>query len=1345
MARCALLGAIVALGASTARAQDDDWSVTREEPTRPRRGERPPRRARPPRTGAASEDAGNLRERYLGIVLADPRDGFAMDRLLALYRDGDGSLAALTTALEAHATSHPDARTPVDLVRARVARESGDAASAAALYRAIAADTSASDAHVTVAELGLAALERASGDLRSARDHVTRASERAAPADRDELIRTIAELSLDSGDFDAAAAAYARLGRGARSVHLRSELPRALAARGEHARAIEAYRALAAEVAADRRAQVPLLVEMARSSLALGRTDEALATLEEARSRAGATAGVRGEIAELSLDAHRRAGSLAALAEQWARAPGAEERLAVAQALDELGRDADAAAAYRRAASARPRDAAPRLGEIRVLLRSGEIDAAIAGYRALLRVAPRPAHVIALAELLEAHGRRDEALEIADRLLRTARAGDVASIDALAGLFTRWNETERANLALRRRAELSPDDPVPVIALGDQLLAAGDTEGALRTFRRILTLGGDPGSAHATLGGVYLDHDRVTEAVTELETAVRLRTEAGTPVEVETLRLLAQARERGREEARTEEAWRAVLAAAGSDGELAREAREHVVGSWHRARTLDTRLAELRAAFTATPPDLEAGRFLVEALRRRRDLPAAITALRRLADLAPGELAALSLLERLEVQRGDLAGAIDALERLARAEPRRAAERYRRMAEHALDLYRDDDALRYARHAVELAPDAPEGWVQLAELERARGDAEAAAQALRRAVSLDARRYELVLALATLEAARGDRSAAETLWLTVIEGSGDDTLVTEAVRSILDGHDVADARAGDPLLPLESALLAQVLRAPDRVALRRAFIGLLHVQVAPLLARRGEPEAEAELSRIVTRGLAPLLLAIAGTDPGEASSAIELVRVARVRGAASALLVRAERGRDAASRLEALAALAALAGPEHAARLAELARSPSPAVGSGAPRTTEATPATTAPGTDVALRALATWTLGRALAADRPRLERMLAPLLADPEREVRAYAALALGGTTAAPLATESTRETARRALVPGTPDGPLMSWAFARTFPTEVAERATPTGASASSLSFVALARTETDGARRWLVGALLEPAWRGAARDALRSATALDAAETPRAGEPAASFLVRALGTRSVPPEALGDALESVLSAALSPAADETRARAALVLLVPGTFAGEPAVFVDGLISPDDPSSGRVLDAVLRHLEPSLDALARSGVADVRGRAIAVLAAGSRRDDPALYALALEDPSPSVARGALEARRGAACSPELEPVLARALLTHSDWAVRAAAAAALLGASGEASEQALIDAARSDAYSLVRDLAVRTLTERAGLRPATCHALEDIARDDPEPRVRASASDLSGCASR
>src|SRR5262249_25611409 len=146
---------------------------------------------------------------------------------------------------------------------------------------------------------------------------------------------------------------------------------------------------------------------------------------------------------------------------------------------------------------------------------------------------------------------------------------------------------------------------------------------------------------------------------------------------------------------------------AGNDKSLAREARTNIVKLWGLTRELGAQVTPLAARFAGAPPDLEAGRLLAEVQRKLHRLPESEATLRRIVALAPGHEESLLALERVLVQAPNLAGAVEVLEKLVDVDPKRAREFYQRMAQYAAELYHDDDAIKYAAHAVELSPHDP--------------------------------------------------------------------------------------------------------------------------------------------------------------------------------------------------------------------------------------------------------------------------------------------------------------------------------------------------------------------------------------------------------------------------------------------------------------------------------------------------------------------------------------------------------------------------------------------------------------------------------------------------------------
>src|SRR5262249_12248664 len=156
---------------------------------------------------------------------------------------------------------------------------------------------------------------------------------------------------------------------------------------------------------------------------------------------------------------------------------------------------------------------------------------------------------------------------------------------------------------------------------------------------------------------------------------------------------------------------------------------------------LEQKIPVLRRAFDATPPDVEAGRTLAEALLHLRRATEADAALRKVITLAPGDADTYLALERVLVQEGRIADAIALLEKLAELEPKRARELYQRMAQYALQIYKDDDAIKYAARAVELNPDDAEGHRRLAEMYRSKQDTDRAIGEFRAAIAKNDRLF----------------------------------------------------------------------------------------------------------------------------------------------------------------------------------------------------------------------------------------------------------------------------------------------------------------------------------------------------------------------------------------------------------------------------------------------------------------------------------------------------------------------------------------------------------------------------------------------------------------------------
>ncbi|MCS6798874.1 MAG: HEAT repeat domain-containing protein, partial [Myxococcota bacterium] len=1267
---------------------------------------RPQQRPRAETARTAEERTTSLIERYEIILQQRPEDAFAWRRLTELVRERDGSLEPLAERLEGRARQSDDYPAHFLLGRLREAQARPDRA--AESYRRAA--TLRPDEPGPW--LALAQLHRSTGSLDEARAALRQALERTRDRQaRRELLRQLAEWMLDAGDFEQAESLFETLARDGGSYD-GTGLARALAERGQHERAIEAWRRAIGAAAGDRRALAPLLRELAASQLAAGHAQQAIATLERALSIGGTGSGHARQILDTLVDAHRAADRLPELVERLERgAFGRAGQAWLGRLYEELGRDEQAIAAYRALLRASPRDTETRLRLIQLLARSGRVEQLLEEQRALVRADPGDGRrLVELASLLAQTGRRAEALALVDRVARAPQSRP-AVLRAVAELLGRWGESERATAVLHRLARVDPSDPSHLVALGSERLAAGDRDGALALWRQIPERVTDRAEGHAILGRTLADHDLLAEAAIELERAVRMRPDA-----LEHVRAYANVLERSRRDDEALVQWHRVLELAGSDRGARREARQRIVSLWARTGRLAAEVQARRGSLDASPPDLEAARFVAEALRREPSRAAEAEAwLARLVERAPGDVESLLALERLRTARGDLAGALQVLERLVEADARAAASHLGRMADLALSLYRDEDAVRYANAAVERAPQDASAHRRLGDLYRARNDLDRAVVSYRRALDLDDRLFETHLVLAELLVGRGQHAEARRLFAHVVRSSPDDELVARAARSAIQ-LSLATGESDS----VESLLLPLALGHPGRPLYRRLLVEWLDTRAAALTAasRDGHPdagEAARTLASMTRRSVKPLLDALADDDPAQRRVAIELLRWVAEPVATNALLSLAEdTSAPVELRIRALSSAAEAAAPEHAARLAVLSTA-----------------------TERRLRVPAARGLARLGA---PRAVPFLVPLLTRGDPEVRAWAALGLSSS-----ALEQTADLlvhvmrADRASVVQAAAALALGWRGSTSHLDDLvaalrSRSGLPAAAAATALGMHA-ASSATPHRRADVVEALTtasfdaDPVVKHASRRALHATLAATPLRvgSPFAADPGASILATLseliLGAGETGLPVPGD---------LEPHLPSLVAGARAALLAP------TEVLLDGLesLARGEPltSFGVSVEWVrpwLRQLAPALQSLTRDhGDPAVRAAALGPLAAAG--DEEAL-ASALDDTDPRVVRHALSLL---AASPPAAATVQRVarLASASDWSIRERAIRALGASDAPEATTTLVRTLLTDPSALVRQAAAERLRGRTEARSA----LETAAQHDPEPAVRRAASE-------
>jgi tetratricopeptide (TPR) repeat protein len=794
-----------------------------------------------------------------------------------------------------------------------------------------------------------------------------------------------------------------------------------------------------------------------------------------------------------------------------------------------------------------------------------------------------------------------------------------------------------------------------------------------------------------------------------------------------------------------------------------------MVTLWGLERTIDQQVAPLTTQFSATPPDLDAGRTLAEVLMHLRRLPETEATLRRLITLAPGDTDSYLALERVLVQEGRPDQAIVVLEKLVQVDPKRARELYQRMAEYALQLNKDDEAIRYAARAVELNPDDAEGHRRLAERYRTRQDPEHAIVEFRAAIAKNDRLYSAYFELADLLLAKGEADDADRLFRRVLRGAPDEELVARAARLSMQIN-----LGKGTLESLEQELLPLAIGNPQRTIYRRLLIEIYGNLTFGLVQRikhgqRKEAEdARAALSRIGARAVKPLLDALADGDTGQQRVAIDVLGYVQNRNAGAALFSFATGQTETPLRVRAMIACGALRDPALLPKYEALLL----------PRGTKDEPAATP--TD-AVAVAAAWGVARMSAgqahADR-RAVQLLRALVKRGTPEMQALAVLGLG------LAHERSASSEVAGVMKAVDSGNIARAAAAYALG--------ELGAESETASLLTLAEGNDALPRQMALVAL---ARMGAGRgEPPGGAAALSAmADAVFAGADPESAHARVVG------EALrraGSASLVVLSAARSGHGGDTHVRsdplpvpdggldldATLVQLVPSGFSekelaaslvafadpikhaalaalqtsSESAIAVLDALSPGDgalepfvgPGSSPALAGaqakvreIARELEPGIVTLARHPEASVRTKAIVLLARSQSDAATAAVVTATSDPSETVQRVALAAM-GSQRDARAAAAVGKVLSTHENWAMRVLAAQAMgrLGAAGDAESAAqfLKDAATKDSFSLVREAALEAL---AAFDPRRAHELaEQMSRSDPEPRVRDAARSVA-----
>lgn len=1308
-----------------------------------------PRAAPPKRSDAAvsppprpdTDAAPNvLIERYLAILERDPGAEFPLERLAQLYRQRDGNLDALIAHFETRAQA-PDAagrRARVSL--AGVYLHAGAPAKAEALYERALAE----DPRDEVAARKLAQLLAERGDHRGARARLEPTLKLPlGEAVREQTLRSLILWSLELSDLASARKYHTELVRKAGgSFFVQAELGRMLMERRAFTEAEAEYRKLVQAARGDNRTLVPALRDLAKALLASAKPDEAIEVLSEAERHASRESGLRLELLQLLVDAHRAAERLPELVTRLEKqgARDVDQLTLLGGLYEETGRMDRARQTYEAALRQKPDSVEVRLKVVQLLELAGELDKVIEHYQRLTKSAPQnPQYAFRLAGAHLQRGEQKEALAVLTELEARSRK-DEDTLAALVDFYERVGESGRALELLERLAR--GDGPRHLVELGDRYFARGETDKALAIWQR---LGKNPNDAEAlhTLGEVYLDHDLPDQALEALSRAMKLAPERPEFAKSYALGLeragagapSASARARYYREA--QQLWEQLLGRAVSRGDahMSREARQHIVTLWGLMGTLAERTAPLAKKLAQNPPDLEAGRLLAEAELRLRRNEAAEKTLRTIISHAPGDVDSHVRLERALVQQGRVDDAIAVLEKLCEIDPPRAKEYYQRMATHAAQSYQDDRAVRYAARAVELGPDDAEGHQRLGEMYRERQDAEHAIAEFRHALRKNDRLFAVHFQLAELLINRQEVDEADQLLRHVIRSCPDEQLISRAARLSMQIH-----LGKGTLESLEKELLPMALSHPNRSVYRRLLVEIYGALAFPLAGqaksagKQGE-EAEAALVRLGQRAVKPLLDALGDPRDNQQRIAIELLSHIRNKSAGPTLLNFAASDAEPDLRLRAMIAAGATADPALIARLEEFVFRD----GAG-----ETDPVSVA----------AVWALANLESRTaRPALLR----LVAERAPTIQAIAVLGLSRLG-------ERKDAALFASIVSSSEHGMVARAAAALALAELGDGRENAGilalADASdevvrATAAVSLARLEAPGAGQAIAALLVSPSselWSAGARAAcvLGSSGPRQARRhlpTPEGRVDARTLLEQSLPNDCTPnAEAaalvlLAPEIAAAASRAVQSSPDEARALSLSLLGADGSAAFQP--LTQKLDRADPELAARAREAIeliaLAVVDPFVR-LAEHPAAEVRQSALRWLAA--RREPAARSAVlgATRDADANVQRAALTAL-GARPDAAAASAVAEVLRHSSSWSLRRQAAQSLaqMALPGRDDEvlRALEKAATEDEYALVREAAARALF---AIHPrAAVRVLERLRDSDPEAQVQAAAREL------
>jgi len=1198
--------------------------------------------------------------------------------------------------------------------------------------------------------VAIARLKQDGGDLKGA----VAAYEKALPLHKDKLekeatLRALMELHVDLKDYAAAKKVHNEIvGQNKDSMAVRAELARTYFKKNNFEKAEEEYQEVAKAAAGDNRVYASALLDLGLAQIKLQKYEQAIATLEKGLAVAGAEAGAKVRLLNALADAYRAQNKIEAFVEKLEKQnPGDADRQ---ELLGRLSAEFDAEKAIKwlqKALAGAPTRTDARVLLIRLLKEQSKLDEAVKQYELLIQHAKgQPQFVFEFCDVLIGRGERAKCLAKLKGMEAQA-ATDPEIQQRLALYYSQIGEDKLALALMEKLAGKNAEDPSYIVDLGDYWYQRGQTAKAKDIWKKLLVIVKPKAKGYQALGETYLDHDLGDDALEAYKEARSLA-----PGDLQIQKGYASALERVHRYGEAQGMWEAILKRNDVDKPTRREARTHLVLLWVAQKKLEPQVKPLEAQFKGPPADLEAGRLLAEVQLHLRRLPDSEKTLRAIIEQAPGDVDARLVLERVLVQQGNVSGAMKVLEELVKADPKGSRQYYGRLAQYALQLYKDEDAIRWASAAVELSPEDADGHKKLGEMYRSQQDFPHAIKEFKLAIQHNPKLWPVYFELAELLLANGDEVEADGLYRRVMRGSGDDELVANAIR-----FSAAINQKRGTLEVLETELLPISLGNAQKVVYRRLLVEVYSNMTAPLIYKvksgaDDATEAHAKLLKIGQRGVQPLIDALSDPDAGQQRTAIEILAFVENKGAGAPLFNYAsDSTKDATMRARAMVAAGALRDP---GLLPKYEGYLFPKAGP-------------MPKDSIAIAAA----FGVARIEDKKAvpLQVKLVETSEPVPIEMRIFGALALGHTR-----DKAHVPVLESFLKGGLPYGKaaalyaLGEIGDASSRPSIEATVQTTSDPIARSMAVLSLARMGTakgkakagvsDAQIATLAEGVLDPndRVRRASTIAIAALSAGEFRAVPDILPVPDGFITAEATIATLIPKTYGPsdmsraivvyekALSSAVATALQTSKDRALVALDMMLAVPAKPGGAsfgPFTRGDAASAKVPPNGGTANDSAAKiadGAEPFVAGLVHHPDPAVQTRAIQWL--GRRETKAARDALvdALGVEAVDVQRLAIEELSGRGDATAVEP-LAQILATHKQWSIRADAARALGGVGKRDAkanvEAALAKAAKSDSYAFVREAALRALAATGKGKSA----IEGAAKSDPEPRVRAVAASL------